>query len=108
MKNLFSNPVYNSLFGADRDSHMLCPVCKKSCSEPEAIDIHIDPWRMTCLGVTEEAVLFDEFIDPFHRREPELNVWYQCDCRHHFVVRYPIGKGSIQVKADKPLVIDQE
>lgn len=87
---------------------MLCPVCERVCGEPEAVDIHVDPWRMICLGVTGETVLFDEFIDPLHRREPELNAWYQCDCGHHFVVRYQLGKGSTQVRSDKPPVNDQK
>jgi hypothetical protein len=105
MMNRFSKPVYNSLVGNDRDGYKLCPVCKKTCAEPEAVDIHVDPWRLTCMG---EATNFEEFIDPLLRREPELNAWYQCDCGHHFVVRYPLGKGTTQVRSDKPPVNDQK
>jgi hypothetical protein len=104
MKSKIKGSVTDSILDMDRDRHMLCPVCKQICAEPAAVEIHVDPWRMTCLG---ESVMFDYFVLRFNRRYPALDVWYQCDCDHHFVVRYPLGKGSIEVKRDNPPVDDE-
>jgi hypothetical protein len=95
MNSPYDGTLLRSLLGMDRDDHVLCPVCNHTCAEPAAVDIHLDPWRMTCLG---DLTLFDGLVPSFYRRDPELSVWYRCDLDHHFVVRYQLSKGSIQVE----------